>query len=91
VRGRYLGAVRTQETMSENIFEIEDLRRLVFQFLRKKAYCACDSCGRVCQWDKSGKMRCPTISYGEDPRMVECKHCFMEQELMRNAYAADYL
>jgi predicted amidophosphoribosyltransferase len=74
-----------------NIFEIEEIRRLVFEFLRKKAYCACDSCGKVCQWDQCGKMLCPTISYGGDQHVVECKHCFMEQELMRNMYATEFL
>jgi len=74
--------------MSENIFEVEDLRRLVFQFLRKEAYCACDTCGRVCQWNQSGKELCPTISYGGK---TECRHCFMEEQLMRSVYYTDFL
>ena len=70
------------------IFGNADLRRLLFSYLRTSAYCACDTCGRVCQWDVRGRPLCSTMSYGGK---TECRHCFVELEMERSMYSTEYL
>ena len=35
-----------------NVFEIEDLRRYIFSFLRKEPELLCKDCNKVLIWDK---------------------------------------
>ena len=37
--------------MTVNVFEINDLRRLIFSYLRKKPKHQCEACQDVCVWD----------------------------------------
>jgi hypothetical protein len=39
------------ETLSNKVFEIDDLKRYIFSFLRKKARRSCTICNNVCVWE----------------------------------------
>jgi len=39
------------ETLSNKVFEIDDLKRYIFSFLRKKARRSCTLCASVCVWE----------------------------------------
>lgn len=68
-----------------DVFAIEGLRKHIFAYLRKRPYCACDSCSRVVQWNQCGKMLVSTMSYGG---ITECSDCFKERELFESSYAS---
>ena len=39
------------DTLSNKVFEIDDLKKYIFSFLRKKARRGCTICNCVCVWE----------------------------------------
>ena len=55
------------------VFEIKELRKEIFSYLRTKPYVSCACCKVVCQWDKLGTVRRPSVlRYGS----TQCNECF---------------
>jgi len=54
------------------VFEIIELRKEIFSYLRKKPYIACACCKVVCQWDELGQVRRPSILRYGNPQCNEC-------------------
>ena len=53
------------------VFDVEDLRRYIFGFLRSKARHRCDKCLEVCVWDRK------TIKqYIHNNRYTWCTECY---------------
>lgn len=56
-----------------NVFDITELRKEIFSYLRTSAYIVCDLCKDVCQWDECGPERLRNIRcYGK----ARCDECF---------------
>ena len=56
-----------------NVFEIIEIRKEIFSYLRSTAAISCAICGRVCQWDETGTVRFDTIKcFG----VTQCAECY---------------
>ena len=71
----------------ERVFEINDLRNIIFSFLRKEAKKKCFSCKKVCVWDNKiiDYIEAPIIPYkfiidDKDNELVcYCMICWAEK------------
>lgn len=65
-----------------NPFEIDDLRRLIFSFLRKIPHKQCPDCLDVLEWD-SGKQFKKYVEWGGfNNRFIMCNVCYRDNFLV---------
>ena len=73
-----------------NVFEIVELRKTIFSYLRTKAAISCTICNTVCQWDELGPVRVDSIKcFG----VTQCAECYKMIEYEQNnnfMYYSDY-
>ncbi len=60
-----------------SVFEVDDLRRLVFSFLRKTAKIQCEICKAVCVWDI--KVVGQYVSTGHIKSQHFCTDCYRHE------------
>lgn len=73
-----------------NVFEIVDLRREIFSYLRKKPVISCAICQRVCQWDETSTVRFDTIKCFGVTQCAECYKMLEYEESNNLIYYSDY-
>ena len=60
------------------VFEIEDLRRYIFSYLRKKARRSCTLCNSVCVWETK-----LIKSYLTTPHAIICMNCLKNNNYLQ--------
>jgi len=57
------------------VWEIEDIRSLIFSFLRKKPYKSCNQCNCCLQWDYWSNCQCHVIDISRGIYEYTCSSC----------------
>lgn len=73
-----------------NVFEIKELRKEIFSYLRKKPAISCAICLRVCQWDETSTVRLDTIKCFGVTQCAECYKMIEYEENNNLIYYSDY-
>lgn len=62
--------------MIKNVFDMDDIRRLIFTYLRKEAKKRCIHCNDVCVWDNEVKPYMETNVKQNRFNYVLCCECY---------------
>lgn len=70
-----------------NPFEIDDIRNLIFSFLRKKPHKQCPSCNAVLEWDPNKRIFKKYIEWGSrNHHFIMCNPCYKHNFLINYSH-----
>lgn len=77
-------------TSLEKVMNNNDLRHLIFSYLRKKPRIACLTCGKCCVWDKKIVNKYIEYKYLNEKYKYDCIECYKDIDAYQ-IYMSKYL